>query len=203
MSLIDYLKLTYEWIVKQNTTSLRKTVKLHLCCSHMMHILGNDVNKLYGPNNESGKIIIETLASMFNIHSYNELIGIFKHICVIMLSKFKSSQVTLSLKILVKELANPSMLNLKEMLSNIDEEGEDIKPKMKPDPEINEFVNQALYKASPYFQDFNSIKQDVENELEEGLSLKEENEENNFFNPQMLNIFLKKFMPFLPLWSGL
>lgn len=75
-----------------------------------------------------------------------------------MLSKFESAITVTALNALLKELGDPAMLKFKKIITDEDVEKNE---QVKPDPAINKFFNEALYKnkASPYYKEFNSIKQ--------------------------------------------
>lgn len=85
MDIVKYLNIIYEMI--QTKTDNWDIVKFHLCVSHLMHNMTSDVNNNFRIGAKGNTIIKEIIASFYLIGDYEEIKGIWKHLCIVLKSK--------------------------------------------------------------------------------------------------------------------
>lgn len=57
-----------------------------------------------------------------------------------------------------------------------------------------------LYRQSKFYKHFNLIRQEIEDNILEKESF---DEDNTYYNRDFFDVILKKYIPYLPLWSAL
>lgn len=203
MTIPEYLKMTHDWVCNKPAIKNEEQItKMFLCCAHLMHIITVDVNKVYGKRSQYGKFVIEVIASLFNIASYDKVKNIFHHFCVVLKNKYFVEDVNISIKILLSEILDDEMVTLLETIQvKIEEMNPDAELK-KPDPFLTKFFNLTLYENSPFYTDCKEIMDEVtisnsDSQLDLDVGL------NPYYNEEYLCKFLKNKVAFLPWWSGL
>lgn len=141
-----------------------------------MKIIASDVNK-YFANKHTKRFYKELFASAFHIKNGEIMDAWFEHVCLVALSPTSNELFNRKLQFL---------LNLCERNVEIDE--------------INTHET-PLFESSPFYQRMIVIKKFVEETIRNS-SISNDND-NSFFCPDLINLALKKYIPYLPLWSGL
>lgn len=185
----QYLQDTYNFVTK--SLNIERYTIIHLCCAHLMKNLSDDIKANYSSDNTS-KIIIEIIASVFNIDCYETIQDIWKNVSILLKNEYNTSDVENSLK---------SILNLTVLFIPIEEkekQPDDVKLLDERELAEERKNRKVLYRNSPWFKDMNTITKDIKVE-----SNSQNDEKNTFFNLKLLDLLLKKYLAFLPLWSGL
>lgn len=94
----------------------------------------------------SAKIVIEVIASMFNMSNYDTIKDIFKHLCVLLKNAFLTDEVSRSIEMILKLVVSDNLLELREQKS--DDNSNNISN--KPDPRLVDLYKAALYEQSPF-----------------------------------------------------
>lgn len=191
MSFVEYLNMTHLWMNNQNMFKAekgRKTI-ISLCSSHLMKNLTRDIKSSFKQERQA-KHIIEIFSSLFNIPSYEIMKNVWSKLCVLLLSSTFTTSVEKTLNYLVLTVTAEYKYNEKEINVEISEENE-LKNKQF---EINN--HKSLYENSPFYKDFYGILEKTNSE--HTIEIKK----NDYFNPQCLDMLLKKYVTYLSLWSG-
>lgn len=83
-------------------------------------------------------------------------------------------------------------------IKEIEKQDEDKIHLTEKEVEKEKIANKVLYKNSSFFKDFHKINEDsilTEN--------KDESKDNYYFNMHLITELLKRYLAFLPLWSGI
>lgn len=186
MDLIEYLNHTYKCITENNVDNFsEKYVKLYLCCSHMTHNMYRDVNNVVDKGSDPSRILKQILASMFLTNSYDKIIKIWTYLCRIMNSKYVSSATQESIAAIIMEAVEFNSI----IDSTYDKCDENIDGKRD--------FSAVMYKQSPYYKDCARILKNTEDPSNETGPV------NALYAPAFLELFLKKYITYLPMWSGI
>lgn len=188
MNLTTYLIFTYDALEKSDHRALDKLVKIFICCSHYFKIIANDVNK-FCPEKNQRKFFKEALAGVFNIDNLSQICEWFTHFAIVTTTKSFNDNVKES----IQHLINLSV-------------GEEEYSDDHLDPTYTKTMNYSddpLYKKSPYYKKIMSIYNDLQNSNKALCECNPINEDNKYYNPAFLQHSIKKYIPYLPLWSGL
>lgn len=180
--LIQYLRLTFDYVKNRKRDNLKNLIAIHICCCHFLKIIASDINPLYDTATKG--TMKEIMASAFNISNLSKFKIWFKNICIILKSKTNTPQVKSALKELISVCLHSDSFEVDQHQHTIEKQTE------KP--------NEPLYKSSPYYQYFLNIYEKIKFQGELDLG-----EENKYYCPDFLAIILQKYIPLLPLWSGI
>lgn len=168
-------------ICHAKTYNINKLVTVHLCCSHFMHMVSRDVSQL-NVTKVMRKRILMIMASLINTTSYEE----FKQKVCNRMIIFKSKRITNTVKKAVEDIDKEE--NIMEIPGN------------KPLDDSAIPINLPIYKSSKFYADGKEIQHSVND-----IIMKESNifaDENPCYCEQFCKLFLDRYMPFTPLWTG-
>lgn len=188
MDLKTYLLITFNAIESNNNSKIDKLVKIFICCSHFFKIISNDINTFF-VNYTERTFFKEVLAGAFNITNFGNMCEWFSHLVIVLNSKFVNEHVLKSTALLMEFSINENNFNTEDF-------------KMLDSREMHFHSSEQLYKSSPFYSKFYLLYENVMNSGK--CSTAEYHKpENKYYNPDFLKTALKKYFPYLPLWSGL
>lgn len=187
MSLEDYINATYQHVIHEDEMS-RDVVLLHLCCAHFTKMIINDVNRNSNLSDKRKQELKELLVAAINMNSYDKLKLWFKHISFVLLAKVATPNIKNHLQNLIETCTESKTTNLSEEVYKA------------PDHTLLK-KEMIQYKNSMYYKDFITIYHQVVEEISEYDS--NEESPNAYYDPAFLRIILKKYIPYLPLWSDI
>ena len=185
-TLKEYIIHCYNVIGGQKSNS--KTVH-HLCASHMLR----DYMRKIASLNIAKRVrylAIQAFGALQNTVTINETKLVFEEICHIFLNESKSercrkAETTLSQKARETECSDESEDIEDENVRQIDED--------------DDCQRKTIKEASPFTAIFNDIAEEVTKEAAKD----DAGTRNEFYCPAVVNILTQKYMPLVPLWSGL
>lgn len=200
IDIVQYLNKTFEFVEQKKIEEFsNEHTKIYLCCSHLSHNIAKDINIYFEKFSEARNLIREIIASFFIISRIDTIENIWSKLCIILYSKVVTETTKCALEEIVDIIASYKTANINEFenydrnenkseWSENDEYVTDVKRKL----------NDTLYLQSPYYKLFKRIADDatINTEIRDGPT-------NAFFCPEMVTIILKKYMTFLPFWSGI
>lgn len=158
-------------------------ITLHICCCHFMKIIANDVKKHFA--NKIIKVFYkEVLASAFQISNIDVMEAWFEQLCFVALTPSMNEQVSQKLEFLV------SLCEGNEIVEETEREDADLHVS-------DDFP--TVYESSPFYQKMLAVKIKVDELVDKSVT----NNANPYFCPDFIILTLKKYMAYLPLWSGL
>lgn len=181
MKLQNYLEIIFTFIT-ENKPLPKDFIPINICCCHFTHIIAKDINSLNVSNKECIK---EIMTFPFNTNEYAKIKAWFKNVVKVFSSKYVTKKQKDAYDTLLKICTN--LNNTQENWKNSESE------------KVNWDV--VKYKNSPFFKDFNKIflHEDVHVETEDVSTL----HKNDLYCPEIVKLALTKYLPYLPLWSGL
>lgn len=179
--LLTYINTCYAFIV-QGIGTLECT--LHVCCCHFAKIIRDDVNK-FMRNLKKREIIKEAIFSLFNMDDLENMKLWFYHFTILTMSPTGTTEVQNSLKFISNLACNST--------DTFDFDVIETKDNYIPD-------DNAIYKNSKFYAIFVDIFTEANSHIN---NLQNEGLVNDFYCPELVNIKFKKYIPYLPLWSGL
>lgn len=171
--LITYINSLYE-----NKTD-KSLIYVHICCSHFIKIIINQLSKKT-VNVNAKTLIIEIFCRMIECKVLVDLGKIFYAFCVLVDSKYISSNYSQQMKFLSKVT-----FSVTEPSKKIESEDED--------------SNKSNYSQSMYYKYFLEIYDRFVSENKMIVS----GEANKFYCPDFITFILKQYMPYVCLWSSL
>lgn len=182
MTVLKYINLMHI-ICNTDKFKINKLVTVHLCCSHFMHMVSRDLAQLNLSKSMKKRILL-MMATLINTQTYEE----FKKKVFNMLIIFKNKNITETLKNAVEK---------------VDTEENDLEmPDEKLTDDSAKTSNLPIYKSSRFYVDGKMIEKAVEETLYDDTEL-ETNEKNPCKNDAFCDLFLNRYMPFAPLWTGI
>lgn len=190
--LSDYLKLTHDFALDSTSTEIKNIVLIHLCCSHLMKNLADDIRSSYASETEA-KVVIELFSTIFNIQNYADIKERWLNISVLLLNEYNTDEVKQTLNNLL------NTFNDFKSIEEMEKKEEDIIVLTLAEKEKERVNTKILYKNSPWYQDLYQISNNANKKNPRNCL-----EKNRFFNYKLLyEQLLKKYGAFLPLWSGI
>ncbi|EFA00379.1 hypothetical protein TcasGA2_TC003225 [Tribolium castaneum] len=181
-----YLNIVYDYITSE--TTVRPKITLKLCCAHFMKLITNDINKICGSNKTQKKFFKHSIAAVFMKTSLPEVEKWFKKMVLITSKEFLDLDGKLS-NVISKMF---DTLNNSKDLEDIDEETE-------TETEDTE-IPHTLYQKSKFYRHFFKICEQDKKMINSAI---DSDNINIFYNPLILDLILKKYLPILPLWSNI
>lgn len=188
VDVVEYLKICYSKM--KNEKEKEHFTYIFLCCSHLMKNITNDINKYFPINSKSTKFLKEIISSIFILKTYVDIQNVFSNLIVLLKSKFINSDTELC------------MLKLTEIIKNHNiETFDDINETVLETDEIIDVIfvdkyNKTIYEQSPFYLDFVNITNSYVFDGDSRDKL------NALFCIEFLEMFLKKYITFLPMWGG-
>lgn len=183
-NLVDYLNTCFDYLFGHNS-KIALSSTLHICCSHFMKIIANDVNKSCKTKVEK-RFFKEVLGSVFNICTIEAFIHWHYNFFTVTHSIYKSVVVEKAIMSLYE--TNSAWLDEDDYNSEYLKMGS---------------TYETIYQSSNFYRYF----VDEGDKIMKQIKLHENNEmefiENNFYNTHLYDTVLKKYIAYLPLWSGL
>lgn len=182
LTLLKYLSNSYENLA--NTLD-KKIIPLKICCAHFMKIISNDVNK----HAQGNPTLKNFLAAPFNINKYEDIKIWFKYVSIILLSEYETN---------LYQNAVESLFDI-----CLERNAENINDAEKSSVEYNiNHDERAQFKKSPYYLDFQQLSSEIVNDIS-NIHNSFDTRKNVYFSPNLHSCILTKYIPYLPLWSGL
>lgn len=186
-SLKEYLEKCYKLAMQdKKITGNDGFIGIHLCCAHFMKMMCKDVDNL-SKCEEQRIYFKDQLAIAILINNINDCLTFIKNIYVILMSPFLNSAVEVAQD-------NLRLLSTSECLEafkfhNVEDSTS----------EYFEYENksESLSRSSPFYL---HIMQNVTKQINIESS---GNCENKLYNTDLYNLILNKYIPYLPLWSGI
>lgn len=186
-SLIEHINNTYTRVASGESLENALTVFLHICCNHFSKTMAKDIDKAFPKESSSQKVqkvLKEIIAAMFNLSDLKVLATVYQHLYVLLTSKFVNVTVPSSLQELSVLISTEGSDTGHE--DEIDEQQEEI---LTYDETI---TYESLYESSLFYQHFKRL-----NDFASG------NTQNQFYSPSFAQLFLKKYVAILPLWTAI
>lgn len=130
------------------------------------------------------------MAAAFNITDFSTMCAWFYHLTVLLTSKFFNMDIEKSFHNLVK-----ISLNKETPLTEL--EGNSALDTLQPDNTDEDRF--SIFSSSPFHKKF----QGIYNKIQLKSKFQKPDKENVYYNINFFNVLLKKYIPYLPLWSGL
>lgn len=186
MSLEHYLNVTYKH-VKEGIVLHNSVTPIYICCAHFTKMILNDVKKFNIPDKEQC-ILKEILVAPFHFKKYDTVKQWLKMLVIVLKSETVTNLCKVSLNTLLS-LCVDHKIAAKEQDSI--KRGSSLE-------DLNE--NDPLYKASPFYRDlinneYKEAEEEIKKECKSGGV-------NLYYCPVLAMQILKKYIPFLPMWSG-
>lgn len=180
--LSQYVNAMYE-----NLENDKHHFKLHLktCSNHLIKNMSDEFSKVFESKSRIKSWYMNAVASVFNKTSLESVDIWWECILIVCLSRFSNEYVKVCISNLREDEYNDSHLDSNfESNFNVDEE-----------------TYKTLYGKSKFFLHFKAIFDNVWKSVENAIC--PSTEENIYYNPKVADILLKKYLPFLPLWSNI
>jgi hypothetical protein len=187
MSIKQYIDTCFEIMEDGDLEKLRGLTVIRNCSSHITKNIKKDIDS----NTKKltileRKFLCSVIGSLFTARNTIVLNDLLKKLINLMMHKFISPAV------------NEAMSTFKSYGESLDDrawsEG------IAEEAESNSIMNieyeesKTIYKDSKFFQKYRKFVQDIK-QAEKG-------ERNKFFNPILCATFLKKYIAFVPMWTG-
>ena len=175
----QYLCMCSEFLTENK--SKPNFIIIQWCSSHFAKIVIKDVKKFVDPDLQS--FVLKAIGVAFNLNRLQQCDEWFEILCIIFLSTNDSN--------LVKDACEKLKLLY---------EGEPILLEQleKPNNNYGEYVSKTLYSKSPFWKRYNLIKDGVLSRLDD----KDKSDNNTMYNPSIIDVILKRYCAFLPLWTN-
>lgn len=179
MNIKRYLDLCYEILSNNDEDKIHSITTLRLCSSHISKNISSDIAVFF--KKEYRKYIAALIGVIFDLKSFAEVESFLRQFIIILLSKFQSDNFT----------------KAQEKFCDFVESSEWILEESHVSTENTESFEEfeTIYKHSKFFQKFDKIIQSFEDI--------DGTDKNPYYNPKFAAIFLKKYIAYLPFWSGL
>lgn len=193
MDLISYINYTYllanGHYSLQDLQAVGICTFLQLCIGHLSKTHSNDVSKYFPSMDGTSKAVLkEVFAGMFDVKDLDTLKMIWKDLSRILLSKYVTEEVQNTLKSLAKTVTK------KNGKDNEEAEQCDIEDDKLP-VDVHEYV--TMYEKSLFFQNFKALTFAPE------FDKSAKGQINAFYCPEYADVFLKKYISLLSLWTCL
>lgn len=182
VTLLDYLNIVYHNLVNNKQPLPGNLIRISICCCHFFKMVCNDINACFREITlrENFKYKFAVLFDMKNIKDIFEWL---KNIYILLGNEWVTPLV-----LKAKLFLDNSLLPVKaDTLSSLNE---------SPKP-LTKDKAYAIYKKSMFFQKFCEIVSSV---VTEDTTI--EKIHNECYSPKFREIVLKKYIPFIPLWTG-
>lgn len=155
---------------------LDQITAIKLCTSHLTKNMKNDLFKAYKEKQDLF-FVASIIGAIFDMTSFVEIDSCIKKLIIILKSKFESPE-TLEAKKSFEQFPIEPM-NVDEMIPSDDHNFEEF---------------DIIYRNSKFFQMYSKFAENFE--------LKNASKKvNSIYNPTFVDVFLKKYLAFLPLWT--
>ena len=178
-----YIKECFHVIVSENRTEMNFTC-LHLCSAHMIKDFTRSMGtyKVDKIEKKTKHLMIKLFALLQNTSSLDDAREIYKHACVIFLSKQESTKTNDSLKrvkMLFKELDQA------EGDEDVNEDDHDQQKELDENQQLDRYLEEMTIKeASPFTKEFEKVKKKVVSKIIHS----DEHRPNNLFFRGLSNV---------------
>ncbi|KAJ8687014.1 hypothetical protein QAD02_022808 [Eretmocerus hayati] len=200
MDIRSYLRLVFHCIDNGIPFPLAIVI-LYICYAHFMHLVSRSIDKNFPVyKSEGGKELKKTLLECMSVialtRDWKKMQNIFQHFCTFLCAR-SMALARESLQHIVKELDKQEFAKLGDIVNL---QSESIEEEIR----YKENDSDALYVSSPFYQVFSKLAHKTPDYL---LKRKDspENEPvtNIHYNPKFLDHMLRRWMPYVCLWSSL
>ncbi|CAG9764290.1 unnamed protein product [Ceutorhynchus assimilis] len=182
MDLVMYLKITFD-MVRYKTKIPENIIQIHLCCFHVFKLFSMLISEHYPE--QCRKMMKEIVAVAFNLN-WNNFCKWFRNFYIITMSEVHSQDIEDAIeKIAGLSLYPDTLLEKNELTSQ---------------PEQTHQTNKdTQYEKSAFSQYFTTFVTTISLKICDS----DVTQKNIYYNKQFYEIFFKRYIPYLPLWSGI
>lgn len=187
-STVEFLISSYHFITGATENENRTNVFFY--ASHVIYNLFTDIDSHFNNSTRCNTILKEVITSIFVISDYEEIKSIWKNLCTIFCNNFVCEEVETALTTLMKSIrVTQDGLNMLGLLY--------IQNETLVDTSTDELFSHNLYSHSPFYLEFREISNAIHESGKHLISV------NSFYNLDIMELLLIKYITFLPFWSGL
>lgn len=179
IDLSTYLQVTFEF-VHQNKELPPNFIFIHLCCFHIFKLMSTLISDLYPEQDQ--KILKELVALAFNL-DWISFCKWFRYFRIITTSEFQT------------ELVKDALICIGKMAKHSNNLLTDL-PKDELVDTKSFSKRNTQFETSAFYQYFVKASNHEDN-----ITLNS-NELNPYFNKDFFDSFLKRYIPYVPMWSG-
>lgn len=176
-----YIDECFEIISKGDISKLTSLTIIRLCSSHNAKNMKNDIFKNF--KKKECFYVAGVIGGILELTSFEELDSYLKNFLVILMTKYETS-------------STKRIHELLQKFAEANEYHDDAKQNENPNSDIEYEEFETIYKNSKFFQLYDNYLRSYKDD-ESG------NVKNIYYNPTFAAIFLKKYVAFIPFWSGL
>lgn len=183
IDIVQYINEAYHSLHTQDSNFKSKYVKIILCSNHLMNNMSRDVCKHF-PKYYRGTQILKSILAYFIVeNNYVQLKEIFKNLVILLKSKYISKQTVESMENILK-ISNENI----NFSDDVEKDCDAISVETRD-------LENTIYNQSLFYKEFNEISKTItiDPTFSGGV--------NYMYNPQFLEIFLKKYIAYLPMVS--
>lgn len=178
-----YIDICFDILVEGDTEKIQSLTVLRLCSSHNSKNMKVDISRSF--KKEQFLYIAAVIGGILDLTCFKDAECYLKYFLVILMSKYQSSD-TIEAHQKFQKFAESEKWSEE---SKGDEKDDDEEKQSN----FEEF--ETIYRNSKFFQMFDKFVRDFK--AKKGTKI------NPYFNPNFAATFIKKYVAFLPLWSGL
>lgn len=186
-TLIQYIDMCYKLLIETDKYSNleeyfinNNLTPIYLCCAHFVKMVCLDIEKFF-PKMKQGNFFKDLIASTVNFKELEDFDLFIISLFILMNNKYETPEV----QCVLETLANMSTIANDVILSEVQE---------KPMPIIDD---SSMYKRSPFFTRFNQKINKIKLDNTHSSNL------NPYFNKELFDLILTKYMPYCLFWSAL
>lgn len=181
-SMKDFLHLAYKCFDGGKLIrELQCAILPSSCFSHLSKCIKQDINKFYEEKKDQ-KFIARLIGEIVTIPNPLDLDAYLKNVIVIFATKYKNMSFDAAFSALDDHFSGDSQ-------DSDDAEEDEVEQEL--DDEFKE--HKAIYRNSKFFQRFDNFSKSISNQKSKEL--------NKYYSTSFLQVFLSKYVAFLPTWS--
>lgn len=192
LEFIDYINLAYEWVNGNHLHIMKNYTIINLCYSHLRKNMFRTIKKHYSikvDNKITGKLFFFLYHIMHEV-KYDKVKMLWTHLNA--LCSERNASIAQNHQARLHEIINRKEKDINPFIEICDDEDESEDVDSDPWYSWIEVNDEALYKRSKFYKDFEQIKY---------IDKSDCTVDNIFYKPNFIKEILQVFMPYIPLFG--
>lgn len=186
MQLIEYINFCYNNFYVVTSKPRENMISLHLCCAHFVKMFCKDIEQTVGQVNIQNQLK-DLMACCMTLQEFNQIEGWMKHVFILLCHPSDNPIVKNSFQHLLliaagEEHSIPKVYNHQLKSTEMSS--------------VQDLPNYSLAKQSLFYKHFDKVRYNIDEDVLNDAT-------NSYYNPKLYDLIMKKYIPYLPLWSAI